>query len=105
MNLTGSPHDFLLILVPAIIAYINRPAWSPLVKWLVALAVCFVASFVELWATQGMQMVDISGVLARVLAIMGTYAMLYKSPTLAFFDSLGNKTLSDYIESRFNAGA
>ena len=87
-------HDIIFLFLPGLIAIINRPSWSGTAKYLVALSVCVVGAFAEVYLTGTCNLADLPGTFGKVfILVMGSYAGLWKR-----FD------LSDRIESKYNAG-
>ncbi len=97
--MTIEPHTLLLAIVPSVIAFLNRPTWTPLAKWILAFVVCLTASGIEIYISGGFTGGQITQTtIQTIIVIMGTYATIWKVPIPGF------GTLSDFIEHNFNAG-
>jgi len=85
-------HDLILLVIPGLIAIINKPGWPGAAKFMVALGVCFMAALVEVLLTGGCSLSDLPGMMVKVSALVfGSYAALWKR-----FE------LSDKLEERIN---
>lgn len=72
-------HDLIMLVLPGLIAVICKPNWSGMAKFLVAVAVCFVAALVESLLSGTCNLADLPGTMAKVSALVfGSYAAIWK---------------------------
>lgn len=86
MDLFTSWHAIIMALLPGLIAFICKPDWPGPLKFVIALAVCFVAAMVELLITGTVfTFSNLPAMFAQVSALVfGSYAALWKR-----FDFIG----------------
>ena len=85
-------HDLILLALPGVIAMICKPHWPGSAKFMVAVAVCFVAALIESILAGTCNYADLPGTFGKVAALVfGSYAAIWKR-----FD------LSDKVENKIN---
>lgn len=73
-------HDIFILVLPGLIAVICKPSWPGPAKFLVAVAVCFVASIAELYLVGECNLFDLPGTMGKVsLLVFGSYATIWKA--------------------------
>lgn len=88
-------HDLLILILPGLIAFINRPYWSGQAKFIVAVVVCFIAAAVETWLTGTCSIGELPANFGKVATLtFASYATVYKA-----------WRVGDKIEERLNPGS
>lgn len=94
MDVTFQLRDLFLLVLPGVIAFVNRPSWSGKAKFGVAVAFCFVAALGELWYSGGCNLADLPGTFIKTMGIvMASYATIWKA-----------WKVGDQIEEKINSG-